>query len=168
MQNWRDNLQTHVPGYRDRVAHVGVRDEEGGLNLDMPGTRITELARRGQGAAAELSRRFAAPVPGDVLTWENHRWIRYRTLLCLLQEALAGVARAFDEPMSDDKPLEELLRRGASDPPNSYRWRNSAHAEAALQATRLLLDVGRLKSDGISLCEGAPSPRPSLRVAPRV
>src|SRR5439155_23097721 len=40
MQNWSDNTQARLPGYRDRIATVTLTDEEGGLNLNMPPLRI--------------------------------------------------------------------------------------------------------------------------------
>ena len=36
MQNWVDNQQTRVPGYRDRIVHISHTDNEGGMNLAMP------------------------------------------------------------------------------------------------------------------------------------
>ena len=32
MQNWSDNTLWRLPGFRDRISHVGVRADEGGLN----------------------------------------------------------------------------------------------------------------------------------------
>lgn len=52
MQNWMDNIQVPMPGYRDRVAHVCLRDDEGGMNLDMPGRVIAALGDRGAGRRA--------------------------------------------------------------------------------------------------------------------
>jgi len=31
MQNWVDNTQTRVPGYRDRIVHISHTDAEGGM-----------------------------------------------------------------------------------------------------------------------------------------
>src|SRR5438876_9036323 len=36
MQNWRDRLQTTAAGYRDRIVHIKLCANEGGLNLNMP------------------------------------------------------------------------------------------------------------------------------------
>ena len=32
----QDNAQAKMPGFRDRIAHVCLGPDEGGLNLDMP------------------------------------------------------------------------------------------------------------------------------------
>src|SRR5690606_9191070 len=36
MKDWRDTVQTSMPGYRERVVEVALSAKEGGLNLDMP------------------------------------------------------------------------------------------------------------------------------------
>ena len=40
MQNWVDNAQMRLPGYRDRVVHVLLAEDEGGMNLAMSPTLI--------------------------------------------------------------------------------------------------------------------------------
>lgn len=70
MQNWMDNAQARVPGYRDRIVLVRHTEEEGGLNLDMPKKKITALATRGMYAGRFLVRRFSGGEernPGDQL-----------------------------------------------------------------------------------------------------
>jgi hypothetical protein len=82
MQNWSDNAQSHVPGFRDRVAQVCHTDKEGGLNLNMDEAAIKEMADRGRRAGKALVDQFSAsPPPDTTLTWDNHRWVRFRTLL---------------------------------------------------------------------------------------
>jgi hypothetical protein len=43
-RNWGDTELTAMPSYRDRVVHVALADDEGGLNLSMPGA-ARQLAR---------------------------------------------------------------------------------------------------------------------------
>lgn len=50
MQNWRDNLQMPVPGYRDRIVHISHSDREGGLNLKMDADVIKTMIKRGERA----------------------------------------------------------------------------------------------------------------------
>ena len=52
LQNWADNAQTHVPGYRDRIVEVLHTKDEGGMNLDMGPDAIAGLALRGRCAGA--------------------------------------------------------------------------------------------------------------------
>jgi len=52
-------MQTRLPGYRDRIAHVSLHEEtEGGLNLNMPPELIVELGERGERAARLLIRSY--------------------------------------------------------------------------------------------------------------
>ena len=57
MQNWANNEQLRLPGYRDRVAHIALNSTEGGLNLKMSPEVCKRLSERG---ASALSRRLLA------------------------------------------------------------------------------------------------------------
>jgi predicted acylesterase/phospholipase RssA len=85
-RNWGDTELMAMPGYRDRIVHVGLRPGEGGLNLKMPKKAIREVAERGERAGEMLTDRFGRnPSPNIELTWDNHRWIRYRSLMAGLE-----------------------------------------------------------------------------------
>jgi predicted acylesterase/phospholipase RssA len=43
-KDWQDNLQSTLPGYRERIAHVVLKPDEGGLNLAMSEATIRKLA----------------------------------------------------------------------------------------------------------------------------
>src|SRR5262249_42452776 len=88
MQNWSDNSQLKLPGFRDRIAVVGLKDGEGGLNLDMPQERIEALTNRGGLAGKLLCDRFQDRVPGCDMNWANHRRIRLRPALTAIEEML--------------------------------------------------------------------------------
>ncbi len=51
MQNWVDNAQMRMPGYRDRIVTVYLWSDQGGMNLDMDDARIGELRACGEEAA---------------------------------------------------------------------------------------------------------------------
>ena len=61
MQNWNDNTQSRVPGYRDRIVTIYLHKNEGGLNLDMPYDVLMALKQRGAAAGQLLVERFSAP-----------------------------------------------------------------------------------------------------------
>lgn len=46
---WDDNQLLIAPGVRDRVVNIALRDDEGGLNLDMAPEVIADLDWRGRG-----------------------------------------------------------------------------------------------------------------------
>ena len=80
MQNWTDNNQARMPGYRERIIRDLHSQDEGGLNLDMePGT-ITDLSARGEAAAIEFLQ----------FDLTQHRWTRYRSSMAVLERTAAA------------------------------------------------------------------------------
>jgi predicted acylesterase/phospholipase RssA len=165
MQNWQDQMQLVMPGFRDRIVHVCHTAEEGGLNLDMPPPTIATLAGSGAEAATQLIKAFAE---GGGLAapnaWDNHQRSRVRTLLCLVQQQLESISAALARER--DPTWEQILVNAH---PPSYPF----HAEQlASAAGSLLMALDSLAhafpSAGASLCAGAPRPSPELKVAPRV
>ncbi|MEO6835111.1 MAG: hypothetical protein ABI231_04295, partial [Candidatus Tumulicola sp.] len=119
LQNWNDNMQTVLPGFRDRIATVALAPEEGGLNLNMDAAMVSGLRRRGVAAARALIERFASPsdlAPGaPVMSWEGHRWTRLRLEFETLDQHLARFAKAYAGPWQpSDVAYSRLI--GASDP----------------------------------------------------
>jgi len=161
MQNWRDNLQLKVPGYRDRVAQVNLRDEEGGINLTMPREVIAALGARGAYAARVLSERFSDdPPPGTALTWNNHCWVRLRSMMSLFEQHVAKIERAYGQ-----KEGTKSYRQIEEHPP-SYRFPDPAAARAMLaELDELSAEWARTPG---ALSAGAPKPAPELRIMPRV
>jgi len=175
MQNWTDNAQTHLQGYRDRVVHISLNEKiEGGMNLNMSPPVISSLSERGQRAAAKLVERFTAPSNQQILSWDNHRWVRYRSTMALLEQLLKAMSLAVANPMPGDRRYIELIRRTPTEFPTSYRWRDSDQQTFADESTGELLELARKWGDGkskiatASFTEGAPRPQPELRVRPRI
>jgi hypothetical protein len=122
MQNWMDNAQTRVPGYRDRVVLVKHTKDEGGMNLDMPKDRITALATRGLYAGRFLVRRFSGGAernPGDQLSWDTHRWVRFRSFMPLVEDMNASLVKAYRwrSPVGTESYAELI-----DDAPADYAW----------------------------------------------
>src|SRR5499433_2388593 len=63
-RNWGDTELMAMPGYRDRIVHVGLSKNEGGLNLKMDRDVIVRVAERGERAGELLADRFS-PEPGS-------------------------------------------------------------------------------------------------------
>jgi hypothetical protein len=165
MQNWSDNTLSRMPGYRDRIAHVRLTKEEGGLNLQMPAERINHLSGLGRDAAVEFARRFAAPesLPMD---WPNHRWIRFRSMLASVVEMAQSIDHRCSNPQAGDESYESWIARlGVKDAP-SYRWRNQEQRTLAIKTLDELRRLGR-KWNGADASLDAPRPRPELRPRPR-
>lgn len=169
MQNWRDNTQTRVPGYRDRVAHVFLDDNEGGLNLNMPPDLIDTLGTRGYYAGARLVEHFATP-PGTTseTSWENHRWVRYRSTMSVIADMLRGIYERFTKPMPGDLSYAELIQRENDDLPG-YKWEDIRQRAFAIKATTDLMELAEQWSQAPeSFSSNAPKPLPELRITPRI
>ena len=128
-RNWNDTELMAMPGYRDRVVHVALASDEGGLNLRMPAGIIARIAERGEGAAELLAARFAFDTKSDPqtgrkikLTWDNHRWVRFRSFLAAFEQIMRRF-RVTWEDAEQQRPFRsyaELLGRGRNDEPTSY------------------------------------------------
>src|SRR2546426_4335008 len=106
-----DNTQLHMPGYRDRVVHVFLENKEGGLNLNMPEPGIGALSKRGRKAGALLAKHFG-PGSEERLSWDNHRWIRYRSTMDVLENWFQRIWSIFNvwKPPGED-PYPVLIER---------------------------------------------------------
>ena len=174
LQNWTDNMQTRLPGYRDRIAHVRLNDEtEGGLNLNMPQELIIELGERGELAARLLMEHFTLPADKIELSWDNHRWVRYRSMMGLLEEMLREIEVAIKNPLPGDRSYEELILREFDEAPNSFDWENKRQRTFAHKATFELMDLIakwqslRTNDPCATFTTGTPRPQPELRVKPQ-
>jgi predicted acylesterase/phospholipase RssA len=156
-QNWRDTLQSELPGYRDRVCQIRLDEGQGGLHLSMDPQTIKTLIDRGREAGGKIRSTF------DERQWLQHRWVRYLTLMALLQDNL----HHFDEPFSAFGPE---LGEGLPDVTVYRDGREPAWCARANEATATLLALVAewgpaplgVDLDGV----GGPEPRPVMRVVP--
>lgn len=169
MQNWTDNVQSRLPGYRDRIAAVGLTPDEGGLNLNMPVQRINDLSQRGEAVGEEFIRRFGFPAAEPKMNWSNHRWLRMRTCLASMEEFLAAIDRTCANPQAGDEAYEAWI---AATPPAKapgYEWVGANQRDVALRVLRSLRGTAAdAAASPIRLDEKAPHPKPELRPRPRV
>jgi predicted acylesterase/phospholipase RssA len=174
MQGWSDSTQLGAPGFRDRVVHVRLTRDEGGMNLRMHPDLIRRVAARGTEAARVLIAHYAHcdPPPNIVTGWRNHRWVRYRVAMRLIEQSLAGLAAA--ERETADTPAGILAMH---DDPPSYRFGTVAQSDAAREAYRELLALAERyartsEALGFAIFErdagDGPHPRPELRIRPRI
>ncbi|MES2102654.1 MAG: hypothetical protein V4634_01440 [Pseudomonadota bacterium] len=155
MQNWRDEIQFPYPGYRDRIVQISQRKDEGGLNLDMPKENIDALSDAGECAAELLYRRFhPASIAPERGGWQNHRQLRLRTYLAIVEELA-------NDPNMIDPQWDAVVDACA----------NYNHAQADL-GKAILLSIRNLHAtvarSKVSVAEKAPRPRASLRISPKI
>lgn len=175
LQNWTDNMQTRLPGYRDRIVHISLNDEtEGGLNLNMPPELIVKLGKRGEDAAKLLTEHFTLPADQIETSWDNHRWVRYRSMMGLLEDVLNEIEFAIKNPATGDRSYEDLILRDFKVAPTSYKWNTKSEQTFAHKATgELMTLIAKWQSlkatdHNATFTTGTPNPKPELRVKPRV
>lgn len=152
MQNWRDTLQAELPGFSDRIAHIELQPDEGGMNITMPETAIQRVDDKGRLAGQQLT----------AFDFRRHWVDRYLSLMRELQTNLRG-----DMPTGRDssvlsafpKELATWLRSGTAD--SDYRiGLGDDWFEAAVDATEDLL------ADAVAWL-GAPDRSFASRVPPK-
>jgi hypothetical protein len=167
---WADTELMDMPAYRDRIVHVRIKENEGGFNLGMKKDVIKKLRDRGECVGELLTARFA-PNSGKrlqpmELTWDNHRWVRYRSMMA----ALEVLGRRFQAAWNRNREYENLLLR-SKNTPKSYPLTSDQYKFAAT-ATKDFIglvhgwtkDVQSFDSDNTGR---SPRPKTALRMMPR-
>lgn len=94
MHNWHDTMQSELPGFSDRIAHIELGDGEGGFNITMP---PGDPANPQPGTIARVEAKGAAA--GHKLAgFDFHRhWLsRYTIAMRMVQRNVAVPASADD------------------------------------------------------------------------
>lgn len=167
MQNWQDNSQLTQAGYRDRIVHVSLSGEEGGMNLRMDEKKIALLANRGRLAATKLVGQFAGPKPGLEPTWgwTNHRWTRYRVALAELQPWLSKFTVRFTAPSTPDTPgYIAMVQPGALPESHGFEWYDGLQPAACKAVGDLVEFAEDWPRPRVDLTQGAPVTRPTIRL----
>lgn len=170
MRTWQDTTQMRVPGYRDRIVHIDLNTLDGGLNLMMSSEQIERMARYGTEAGRLLAEWYAAAAgPGGAVCWENHRWVRYRSTMEMVEKLLMQFATSYENPEPGDRPYDDVIGvPGKNDPLPSYRW-SGAQRAAALRHTRDLLTLASAwRTPRTPFGARSPRPEPELRIRPKM
>jgi len=168
MQNHVDATLTHQPGYRDRIVHVHTAPDEGGMNLAMAPRTVDALTLRGQAAGRALVERFEETPGTDAgLSWDNHRWVRYRSALASVAEQLERFGMAWRATPDGERSYPELVDRSSDVGPDGYRFESDGQRALALTLSKLLAETGdRSATSDTPVDEGSPRPLPVARIVP--
>lgn len=166
-KDWQDNLQTLLPGYRERVVHVYLKPDEGGLNLTMPPERIEGLVDLGGRAGALM----AGGPPLDAsdafpFNFNEHRWRRYLVAYASLEALLTEAAQDWgdvNDPDSFAAFIKTYMWQSESYKNSPQWWKNEVFGRMDA-----LMAVGRTwENKMLRHQDGAiPYPRPVLRMVP--
>ena len=156
MQNWNDNIQITMPGFRDRIVVVRQYADEGGMNLNMPADIIERLADRGGEAGRNITQGNSATGLGP-FDFDMHQWIRYRSGMAAIDETLSDMhdhwANGMQEHVeSHDSATKTKYPAGAGD-------LEATHLVLALAES--LAELGHPASLG-----NVPRPQATVRLTP--
>jgi predicted acylesterase/phospholipase RssA len=165
MQNWRDNAQSRLPGFRDRIAHIKLATGEGGLNLAMKADKISELNARGAYAGERLTELFSGE-PRPTERWNDHRYTRLRVTLSVLDQFLRSVERGYAGAGDDvTMPYADRLAMGGNPP---YPLQPRALLDFAIATIDEYVALAGGWGETTLADENLPHPRAVLRIVPPV
>ena len=162
-RTWPDNLQSVLPGYRERVVHVHLTPDEGGYNLKMPFDVILRVAEYGKTAGA---------LAGKAFNMDEHRWRRFLIAMAETEQVLDELADSHDTRSAGGESFGEFLDRygprGRYRPTNRPGQDENAWKRETLRRARLLVRLGRLWRKPPTIRSGRiPEPECDLRISPK-
>ena len=156
-KDWQDNLQSTLPGYRERIAHVVLKPEEGGLNLAMDEATIRKLVNYGEQAGETLR---------DEFDLDGHRWRRFLVAMARMEETLDEVAKAYEGVPGGPEAFGDFLKR--------YSGETASYRQDATRLAEMLKRGAELAASGAgwrakpTIREGnIPKPATNLRITPK-
>jgi hypothetical protein len=156
-KDWQDNLQSTLPGYRERIAHVVLKPEEGGLNLAMDEATIRKLVNYGEQAGETLR---------DEFDLDGHRWRRFLVALARMEETLDEVARAYEGVPGGPEAFGGFLTRYSGEAA-SYRQDATRLAEMLKRGADLAASGAAWRAKPTIREGNIPKPATNLRITPK-
>lgn len=167
-QNYRDNMQAMLPSYRERIVQIRLSDEEGGLNLAMPGPTIENAMKKGEEAARVLLEKF---------NFEVHQWVRFRLLMSQMEQYMEKTYKVARQDPSKRRLFDypQLIRQAKLDKNYPFRPRDPKEpdekdwGEVAEKRMEHMRDfIEQWEKDKPKLSEEPPLPESVLRIMPEL
>ena len=157
--SWQDNLQSTLPGYRDRIVHVGLKSDEGGLNIAMPPELVSTLGKYGALAGVDMR---------DEFDLDEHRWRRFLVAMDRLDHTLDEIAEAYNG-QGGIESFKTFLNRYPYPPnPVSYKEAAQKHLETLKSRAADLAELSRRWEAQLQIPDAElPHPKTDLRITPR-
>ena len=160
-----DNLKieaedgTTLPGYRDRIVHVGLKPDEGGLNIAMPRDLVRTLGNYGALAGVDMR---------DEFDLDEHRWRRFLVAMDRMDHTLDEIAAAYNG-QGGIESFAAFLNRYPY-PPNPVSYKDAARDHLETLKTRVadLAELSRRWEAQVQIPDAElPHPKTDLRITPR-
>jgi predicted acylesterase/phospholipase RssA len=155
-KDWQDNLQSTLPGYRERIVHVVLKPDEGGLNLTMSEATVKKLVEYGQLAGDKLR---------DEFDLDAHRWRRFLVAMARMEETLDEVAEAYEQVPGK---FGDFLESHYAQDPASYKQDTPQRTDDMLKRAGELVALGKAWRTKPTIRDGnIPKPATHLRITPK-
>ena len=156
-KDWQDNLQGTLAGYRDRIVHVYLKPEEGGLNVVMPSALVSALGEYGAQAGEILRDRFSL---------DEHRWRRFLVAMDRLHETLENFLDSYAGHAGGPESFSAFLTRF---PERAQSYKQTLQDVALLHArARELAALADSWHNQQQIPEDRlPHPKTDLRITPK-
>jgi hypothetical protein len=158
-KDWQDNLQSTLPGYRDRIVHVGLKSDEGGLNIAMPPKLVLRLGQYGAQAGVDMR---------DEFDLDEHRWRRFLVAMDRMDHTLDEIAAAYNGQGGIESFAAFLNRYPYPPNPVSYKAAARDHLETLKTRVADLAELSRRWEAQLQIPDAElPHPKTDLRITPR-
>jgi predicted acylesterase/phospholipase RssA len=156
-KDWQNNLQSTLPGYRERIVHIPLKADEGGLNLGMTTKSIDALIHYGTVAGELAAKQF---------DFQDHRWRRFLVAMARVEQTLDELEHAYATTPPHDASFGTFLSTYAASPA-SYK-QDPPHVAALLERAKELVALGQTWRNLPTVRDGhIPKPETDLRITPK-
>jgi predicted acylesterase/phospholipase RssA len=165
MQNWRDNTQSQLPGFRERIERIKLDRGQGGLNLAMDEKQVDQLTAYGKIAGQRLTELFAGNGESPPTEhYKGHLFARYRVTMSVVERFLGDFAYGWRRGPQGAPSYEDLIAEHTKS--GSYAFASETRAQAARDKSDTY--AGLAKPVGASSLDdgGVPRPPATLRSVP--
>jgi predicted acylesterase/phospholipase RssA len=166
-KDWQDRLQSTLPGYRERIASIYLKPEEGGLNLTMAPGLIDQLVSLGERAAALMVGQPLNAADKSAFAFDEHRWRRYLIAFGRLEQTLEDTQKTWNGPgdFAEFIRLYEPTSYQKKDDPEWRKWRDDVFA----RFSAIMSLAAGWKGLALSSAPAAriPKPESELRITPK-
>ncbi len=156
-KDWQDNLQSTLSGYRERIVHIVLKPNEGGLNLAMDQETIKKLTDHGEAAGKKLC---------DDFDFDEHRWRRFLVSMARMEETLDDLMVAYDGLPPATSAFKDFLA-GYATSPASYRQTPAVLASMLERATQLATLGQQWRAQPTIRSGAIPKPATNFRITPK-
>jgi predicted acylesterase/phospholipase RssA len=132
-RNWQDYTTNVLPGYRSRIVHVVLREDE-----TLSSVEIQQLASYGKSAGRKLR---------DNFDFDENRWQLFLVAMTKLERSLEELAASYEGSGSSES-LRDFLARYVD--PKTYKQRNDVRLEMIERVEELATLANSWRGDGIS------------------